>query len=93
MPAVLLAEETFGKLSRTQLFLRRVTEHTSNVERGVDADCGLFLQFAKTLGGSFIHNQVQCLVQHNQFHTVKLPIIYCFHTKGENKEGRESEGA
>lgn len=63
----------------------RATHCTSNVERCVEADRRLFLEFSQTLGSPLVHHQVQSLIQHHKFHTMKLPIIYCFHTKNKRE--------
>lgn len=63
----------------------RATHCTSNVERCVEADRRLFLEFSKTFGSPLVHHQVQSLIQHHKFHTMKLPIIYSFHTKNKRE--------
>lgn len=68
-------------LLRRHIKTSRVIHSTSNVEGRVEADRRLFLELSQTLGSPLVHHQVQSLVQHHEFHTMKLPIIYCFHTR------------
>lgn len=58
---------------------------TSKVEGAVDAHCWLLLELSQALGGSFVHHQVQGLVQHHQLHAVKLPVVHRLHAGQERK--------
>lgn len=66
---------------------------TSKVEGAVDAHCRLLLELSQALRGSFVHHQVQGLVEHHQLHAVKLPIIHGLHAGQERRGDRGSLSA
>lgn len=85
-------ESPLHRLEYDLLLGRRVTTSrsrashcTSNVERCVEADRRLLLEFSQTLGSPLVHHQVQSLIQHHELHTMKLPIVYCLHAEREKE--------